>query len=497
MAFRNSQAGDARLRKSSVTPMGMKEHILADPIQARLLEYRTFSRRGLLAQFSAQICITSLICIGILAPPVTVSASLWVRPEQVLLALIFPVYLWFLLAGFARPIRWNGMFLIGALFCLSVLLSVWYGAEALHHTVILRDFYDLPKALFPVVFFTLAYEAELSEVALRRLLNFLAAAILLVCLYAWAQWMDMSFTQALNPYYSALNHDISLYYARRVYSTLGNPNHLGQLMSWSLVAFTLAVLFGVGSQLRNITLMLATLVTLVMTGSRYALLNATIGVVLVFFFASASKRLRKPQLRLLVILLPIFVLTFSIVANSNKQTLDRYKTLEHPLEVDSLRARLDRIWLAPWADFMESPFLGNGPAKSVYTGLITDSEYLDVLKNFGIIGFLPYISYFLFPMLLMGKGLKAEQRTGLFFQANIPATLLTLRLGFIMGVTALVMNTGMSTFNNLSLQDFLWIWLGLGARSAKMLTENAGAWQAMPHSFAAHARGSWVRSKAH
>ncbi|GAC1700360.1 MAG: hypothetical protein NVS9B4_01640 [Candidatus Acidiferrum sp.] len=475
--------------------VGTREHILADYLQARLLDYKAVAQHRWLPQFSAQFCINLLICIEVLAPPITLSSSLWVRPEQVLLPIIFVLYFWFLLAGFVRLIRWNGMFLIGALFCLGVLLSVWYGAEVLHHAVILRDFYDLPKALFPVVFFTLAYEAKLSEVALRRLLNFLAAAILLVCLYGWAQWMDMGFTHALNPYYSALNHDISLLYARRVYSTLGNPNHLGQLMSWSVVAFTLALLFSVGSRLRNTALMLATLVTLVMTGSRYALLNAAIGVVLVFFLSPASSRLRKSHVRVLLILLPVFALTIGIVANSNKRTLERYKTLERPLEVDSLRGRLDHVWLAPWDDFVNSPLLGNGPAKAIYTDTITDSEFLDVLKNFGIIGFLPYISYFLFPMYLMSKGLKVEQRTGLFSEGNIPATLLTLRLGFIMSATALVMNTGMSTFNNLSLQGFLWIWLGLGARSAKVITENAAAGSVMQISFAGTQMGQRLRSK--
>jgi O-antigen ligase len=477
--------------------MVIRRQILESPGRAHPLDFSAISARTSIAELCAQFCVIALICIGILVPPINVTSSLWVRPEQVLLPLIFAVCLWLLLAGLARPIRWNGMFLVGALFCSSVLLSAWYGAEALHHTVILRDFYDLPKALFPVAFFTLAYEAELSEISLRRLLGFFSAAILLVCVYAWAQWMHFGFTQTLNAYYSALNHDSTLYYARRVYSTMGNPNHLGQLMSWSVVAFTLAVLFRVGNTFRNITLMLATLVTLVMTGSRYALLNGTVGVVLVFFFSLTSARLRKGHLRLLLVLLPILVLTFTVVAASNKLTLDRFKTVEHPLEVDSLRARLDRMWLAPWDDFVKSPLLGNGPAKSIYTGIITDSEYLDILKNFGILGFLPYIGYFLFPLYLMRKGLKAERHTQASIAETIPATLLTLRLGFIIGATALIMNTGMSTFNNLSLQSFIWIWLGLGARSAIMIRESANAGPALPLPFAAPATAnSWMGRRA-
>jgi hypothetical protein len=44
-----------------------------------------------------------------------------------------------------------------------------------------------------------------------------------------------------------------------------------------------------------------------------------------------------------------------------------------------------------------------------------------------------------------------------------------LRLSFIMVVTTLLMNVGMSTFYNAALQGFLWMWLGLGVAVAKQL----------------------------
>src|SRR5208337_2856406 len=100
---------------------------------------------------------------------------------------------------------------------------------------------------------------------------------------------------------------------------------------------------------------------------------------------------------------------------------------------------------------------------------VTDSEYLEVLKEFGVIGFLPYLAYFLFPLYLLWTGLRAGKRCGVELEERLPATFLVLRLGFVMAVTALVMNIGMSTFYNLILQSVLWIWLGLGARAAKSI----------------------------
>jgi len=236
-----------------------------------------------------------------------------------------------------------------------------------------------------------------------------------------------------------------------------------------VAAFALAALFGVGNAFRNITLALASLITLVMTGSRYGLLIGAMGMVLVFLLALASRRIRGWRLAALPALLVLFGSAFAIVSSSNQGTLERFLTLEHPLQADSLRGRLDRLWVHPLADFEQSPILGHGPAKSIYTGVITDSEYLDVLKKFGILGLLVYLGYFLLPLAMVWKGLKVARQYGAFLEEDLAATFLTLRLSFVMCVTALVMNVGMSTFQNLSLQAFLWMWLGLGARSARTI----------------------------
>jgi O-antigen ligase len=121
---------------------------------------------------------------------------------------------------------------------------------------------------------------------------------------------------------------------------------------------------------------------------------------------------------------------------------------------------------------LESPILGHGPAKSIYTGVITDSEDLDVLKKFGLMGFLIYLAYFLWPLGLAWKGLKGARRGGPFLEERLSATVLTVRLSFIMCVMALAMNVFMSTFQNLSLQGFLWLWLGLGAGAARTIRDS-------------------------
>ena len=426
-----------------------------------------------LSQHLAKICLILLVCASITAPAITIHQGLpWMKAEQLLLPVILVIYTWLLMAGLARLIRFNWMFLVGAIYTLSIILSIAYGADILRQSVILRDFYEIPKAWLPVVFFTLAYEAELPEESLRRLFAFFAAAVFFICLYAWGQWFGLGITHVLNTFYSGGEHiDVGLERYRRVYSTMGNANVLGQLMTWSIVAFTMAILFRVGSRARNVIVVFACLVTLAMTGSRYGLITTGFGIVLIVLLPSTNRRRRFAQLGILLVLLPVFGWTIASVASRNRATLDRLESLKNPFETDSFRKRLNVLWRDAGSDIAQSPFLGYGPAKTRFTGTFTDSEYLDVLKQFGIIGFLSYIAYYLFPLSLLWKGIRTAWRAGPFFGEWGPATFLTLCLSFVMVITALLMNVGESTFYNQLLQAFLWLWMGLGARSAKYITD--------------------------
>jgi O-antigen ligase len=434
----------------------------------------------------AQVSVIVLIFFSITAPVIYLSASLpWFKVEQLALPFILLVYGWFVLVGMARPVQTNAMFLIGGLFALCIGISVCYGSVLLGQTVILRDFYDIPKALLPVAFFTLALEADLSESSLRRLLDLFSLALLLVCLYAWAQWKDLGVSHFLAQFYSGGAHDEgSLAHYRRVYSTMGNPNFLGQLMTWAIVAFTLAALFKIGSRTRNLTMALACLVTLVMTGSRYGLLDTALGLVLILFLPSFFNRRRLVPLVILLVLLPVFGWVGFTVANRNRATFDRLLTLHDPLKTDSLRDRVDDLWQDALDEFLRSPFFGQGPAKTKFSDVFTDSEYLDVLKKFGIVGFFVYLGFFLFPLTILWKGLKKVARYGPQLEQLAPAKFWAMRLAFIMASTSLVMNVGMSTFYNAGIQAFLWMWLGIGVGALYSVDSLSRLPIASPSSFA-------------
>jgi len=437
-------------------------------------EYDLLGSRETLAQRLAQPTIILLICASILAPGVFLSPDTpWFKLEVLALPFILLAYTWLLLAGLARPFRFNGLFVVGALYSLSVAISMVYGSAILGQAVIVRDFYDFPMLWLPVLFFTLAYEGNLSEFTLRRLLAFFSAAVSLVCLYAWAQWANLGFAQWLNynVYAPGTHIQDAFRYARRVYSTMNNANILGELMTWSIAAFLLATWQRVGNHARNIFMTVACLITLAMTGSRYGILNTALAFFLVAAVLYVSGT-RLSRLLPLFLFFPLFAATIYFVASSNQRTLERYQTLENPWTTDSFRQRADAIWLDVFQYISQSPLLGRGPARTTFEELpVTDSEFLDVLKKFGIIGFLFYLGYFLVPLQMLWRGMRIASRAGPGLETSLPATFLVMRLSFIMIVTALAMNIGMSTFYNHGIQGFLWMWMGLGAAAAKSIED--------------------------
>ena len=427
----------------------------------------------LIRSWLSESCVILLVCLSVTAPAIVISSSLpFVKVEALLVPVIAAFYLWLLLIGVARPIRLNAMFVIALLYFVCNGFSIWYGARILGHPVLMRDLYELPKVWLPVAFFTITYEATLSESSIRRLISCFSVSILLVCVYAWSQFFSLGFTYKLNHFYATEGGriDSALEHGRRVYATVGNPNVLGGLMAFCVVLFVLAALFRVGNSLRNVFVALSCLITLVMTGSRSGALDIILALLLILLIAATAGRHRSARTAALVVLLPAFLWIFVAVATTNRGTLERYQTLKEPLQIDSVRARLEGGWVVGWSDFKSSPLFGHGPGKAFLSphGGVIDSEDLSVLREKGSVGFLVFLGYYLYPLYLIRNGRKAIRRSGSLAE-ELPGHVVCVNTGFVMGVLALVMNVGMSTFYSPFLQGFLWLWLGISASCATRL----------------------------
>src|SRR5262249_39691745 len=145
-------------------------------------------------------------------------------------------------------------------------------------------------------------------------------------------------------------------------------------------------------------------VTIALTGSRYGLLAAGIGLVLVVGSAALT---RQPRARLggLAMLLLACGGLFAAAQRTSYFAGLRFEELLDPLQVGSLRGRLDYLWIDALEYIKSSPWIGHGPAKSLFDQVYTDSEYLNVMKFYGAIGLIIYLAYYLWPLREMLKAL--------------------------------------------------------------------------------------------
>jgi O-antigen ligase len=437
-----------------------------------MIELGSLPPRAKIAKFLGQAGIILLLCVSVLAPGVNLNPT-WpqIRTETLLLVVYSVVYAWLLLAGLAKPIRFHAFYLIGVLFSLSVTVSLIYGTLILNHDLSYRDFFEIPKCWLPVFFFTIAYEAELSEKGLNQLLDFFAVASVLICLYGWAQFLNLGIAARLNPYYTDFGHNYGgLMRYKRIFSTVGNPNVLGQLMSWTLCVYILAYLSEVGSRTRNVCVSILCVVTVALTSSRYGLLASGVGLIIVMGLSMSARR-RRAKLMALFLALAVLVPIFANVARSSYWAASRFEELKNPLQVNSLRGRLDVLWIEAGDYFLSSPWVGHGPAKKLFDAVYTDSEYLDILKFYGVVGFLAYLAYYLWPLTEIFKSLRRFRYMNHELEERLGANLLVIRAGFTIFCLALFMNIGEFTLYNSVLLAFLWLWAGLAVRAARFVGE--------------------------
>ena len=427
----------------------------------KIVEGNSHTAKSLLALSVFVLMAAVLLCPGIrLGPDFTLPVEVLLLPAV--------AYLYFLLVcmGSARPLRVQLFHVFGALFSFSVLVSMLYGSTHFHYVLLIRDYYEVPKMWLPVLFFTVAYEADLNDRAMRRLLTVLGFATLLVCLYGWAQFLDLPGINKLNPYYSGgEHHDLNLQINKRVYSTLGNPNVLGQFLSCVFVCYTLTFLSKVGNRIGSAIIVMTIASTIVLTGSRYALIVSSFGLLFVLGLTLSGAG-RAVKLVSFSFLLGILVWSFMATQKTAMEATRRFQELSHPTEVGSLRDRLDLLWIDAFKYFESSPALGHGPAKTIFTGVWTDSEYLDVLKNYGINGFVFYISMYLWVLLQLWRGLRIHRSWRRQMGETFIENLLFVRLGFVLILAALIMNIGMTTYFDWQFNTFFWLIMGLTVRSA-------------------------------
>jgi len=429
----------------------------------------------------ARLVVFTFLAAILLSPPIQLSRHFpYFRLEQLLLLLVGYGYLLGVLMRAVSPQRFSYLYVWGVLFSVLQIVSLLYGASVLQHQVVRSDYYEVLKVWLVVALFIVGYEARLGEPALRRFFAALGFCTFAVCLFGVAQYLGWSGAETLNPYFATAEHNIrGLTQSGRVYSTFGNANVLGQFLSAAAVCFMLAFLARVGRRLWTGPLGLFVMFCLILTGSRYALVVLVLGLLLLMLGAVTDPR-QLLKVASAIILISIFVWILLGTTRGPFIHSERYQELRNPLEESSLRTRIDIMWREGWDEFRISPIVGHGPVKHIFTGTGIDSEYLDILRRYGLLGFTAYISIFLWILLKLKRGLRFTRGLKLSLDSPLRASSVMVQAGFILVVMDLLMNVGMSTYTNFQFGSFFWLFMGVAVRSAEFVGDVSGSIMAFP-----------------
>lgn len=372
-------------------------------------------------------------------------------------------------------LRFSGMYLWGVFMAGSISLSIVYAPYATGQTAQLRDYFEIPKLVLLLMAFAVGYQAQLNSRSLRLVFTALSRVSLAVAVFGIIQYLAPGRVDNLIRLYSFADHNYTaLYTEGRVFGTFGNANVFGEYLSCALVLHLLAFLGRIGRRTETVVALLTIAVATALTGSRYAILCVILGCALAFYTASKRQsewRISAKKLRAVLGLSFLFcTLGVAIwsVQRTDQHTVRRFQEfISDPMQVGSLRTRLDDTWQEGFAQFSASPLIGNGPAKSLFSGTYIDSEFLDMLRAYGLIGFVIYLSVFIGPAWALRRTMLRLKKAAPRDQQALAAPVIWIRFGFAVSIMAMVMAIGMSTFYEAQFGTFVWLVIGLALGCAE------------------------------
>ncbi len=281
---------------------------------------------------------------------------------------------------------------------------------------------ELTSQLLCILWCFLIYLMINSKIQITRFLTLFNITILYVCLIGFLEklGLDPILRLAINPFEAYWNGDAISYngFQDRIKSTFGNVNYFaGWLIQLIPIYVALSILktkkWIQSENLRwqslsfFIGVVAMLVISLALTGTRAAILASTISIIFfIFVYLRTFSQISVTKLILLSVLVPLLICGLLVLINSDY--LFRIKSL---MEASAWESRLVP-WQAAYHSIKEAPFWGYGLGSSYQLffeyaqpdrGLMTaessynhvHSEWLEVLQEGGVVGFLGYTVFWL------------------------------------------------------------------------------------------------------
>jgi O-antigen ligase len=349
--------------------------------------------------------VALLLALSILSPSIRFLEGLpAIRLEGIVALVAFGLFLLrHLTMNHRIKLRSNPAYKWFALFGVSILCSIAYAAVVKGYYPIGRDFWELGKLLEYFLIFALVSSLRISSVNFARYYWIALGLFLLSVLFGFAQYFNLGDINAVvSPYY-APTQMYGLLVHGRIMGTTSNPNEFGALlvlassMALSGALFFQRRLSRFASWLCLAVFILALMYTL--SRSSLVALAIAIVVILTLYMATGMSAPKLRRLLLAIMLLGVIgVVDMQLVPGKFSPRVSQLTDIS---QANSWQGRLDK-WTSNIAAWRQSPLFGWGPGKATMPTVV-DSEWLLLLRRYGLIGVMVFIMWFASYFLELGR----------------------------------------------------------------------------------------------
>ena len=338
--------------------------------------------------------LSAAIFSAIVLPPLSSLPGLpSIRFEELLFLLVFPLLI--LKREPVKKDRLYNYFVIAVIsFGAAILFSTFYGRYILSVPVTGRDFFELLKVFKLLIVVVAISRFNLSESEIYKLLYVIVFSFFVSSIIGLMQYYSiLGFERITAPYYfSSRLFDVH----NRMMGTFLNPNTYGSVVTLGTIVTGVLAFYekDYGRKVLLFFLVIFFSFVIALTQSRTAIVVLALGLIILIGLNSYEGRFSIKKLVFLIVGIIITVTLF--IGFLSDEVITRLSTLSNISEDKSWQMRLF-AWYLNLSIFSESILFGWGPAKMIHTTIV-DSEYILVLRRYGIIGFGIYLFIYLIPL---------------------------------------------------------------------------------------------------
>lgn len=390
--------------------------------------------------------IGTVLFSSIVLPPLSALPGLPdIRVEELLFFLLFPLLI--LQRESKGKNRLYNYFIYAVIaFGFAIVVSLLHGRYVLGVPLTGSDYFELLKAFKLLIVVAAISRFNLNTEDIYKLLYVVVFSFFISSVIGLMQFYGiLGLERITGPYYFAERiYDVH----NRMMGTFFNPNTYGTALTLGVIVASVLVFYEkvVFRKVFLSFLVILLSFTLALTQSRTAIIVLLIALIIVFGLNTFKSRLTFKQVAIL--LTGFLVVSVLFIGLLSDEIITRFATLSDIAEDASWQMRL-LAWYLNLTIFYESIIFGWGPAKAIHTTIV-DSEYILVLRRYGIFGFTFYILIYLIPLY-----------RSLIFQAKQGITGVIGQIVLVSLIVFLIANITNPLFHEIQFIDYWMIILGI------------------------------------